>query len=166
MGVLLKLAQAEPEMAEVQVRLGQVSESKQDWKAAEAYYRKALDLSPGNVVAENNLAWVYAEHSGNIDVALKLAQDASRAQPENPSISDTLAWILVKKQDYDGAIRLLRTSVQKDPNNASYSYHLGVAYYRKGDKAKAEQALQTALKLEPSFTDAGDAKQILQALAK
>lgn len=163
---LTKLAQAEPNLAEVQVRLGQVSESTEDWESAKKYYSRALDLEPGNLVAENNLAWVASEHGGNIDLALKLASDASRARPDDPNISDTLAWILVKKKDYDGAIRLLRNSVQKDPKNASYNYHLGVAYYRNGEKREAEQALQVALKLEPNFGNAADAKQILEALNK
>lgn len=166
MDILTKLAQDDPNMAEVQVRLGQVSESREDWESAKRYYSKALDLEPGNLVAENNLAWVYSEHGGNIDMALKLASDASRARPDDPNISDTLAWILVKKKDYDGAIRLLRNSVQKDPKNASYNYHLGVAYYHNGQKREAEQALQAALNLEPNSGNAGDAKQILEALNK
>jgi tetratricopeptide (TPR) repeat protein len=164
MDILLKLAQADPTSAEVQVRLGQISESKEDWESAKTYYSKALELEPGNLVAENNLAWVASEHGGNVDLALKLASDASRARPDDPNISDTLAWILVKKKDYDGAIRLLRNSVEKDPKNASYNYHLGVAYYRNGQKREAEQSLQAALKLEPNFGNAGDAKQILQSL--
>ena len=84
----------------------------------------------------------------------------------DPNVSDTLAWILVKKKDYDGAIRLLRNSVQRDPQNASYNYHIGVAYYRNGQKHEAEQALQTALKLDPNSGSAHDAKQILEALNK
>jgi tetratricopeptide (TPR) repeat protein len=165
MDVLLKLAQAEPQMAEVKVRLGQMSENKKDWGSAKSYYSKALELDPGNPVAENNLAWVYSEHDGNIDMALKLASDASRAFPENPEISDTLAWILLKKNDYDGAIRLLRISVGKDPQNPSYNYHMGVAYYHKGEKREAEKSLQTALKLELNPEDAKEARRILEDLS-
>ena len=94
--LLSKAAEAQPQMAEIQTRMGQLSEIRQDWSAAEKYYSKALQLAPSDVVAKNNLAAVYAEHGGNIDLALKLAQEASEQQPDDPDISDTLAWVLVK----------------------------------------------------------------------
>jgi tetratricopeptide (TPR) repeat protein len=166
MALLSKLAQSHPKLPEPQIRLGQLSETKQDWKAAESYYSKAIELAPGDPVAKNNLAWVYAEHGGNIDLALKLAQDAKEIHPDDPNISDTLAWIMVKKENYATAIQLLRDCVQKDPKNASFNYHLGVAYYRAGRKPEAEQALEAALRLQPNFSDAGSAKQILEALRK
>jgi len=166
MGQLSKLALSQPNSAEALVRMGQIAELKQDWSGAENYYSKALQVAPANVTAKNNLAWVYAEHGGNLDMALKLAQEAKAAQPNDPNISDTLAWILVKKQIYGTAIQLLRDSVQKDPKNASFSYHLGVAYYGAGQKAEAERSLQSALKLQPDFANAADAKHILEAINK
>jgi len=164
MNLLLKVSQAQPQLTEVQVRMGQIAELKQDWTAAESYYSKALQLAPTNVVAKNNLAWVYAEHGGNIDLALKLAQEASEQEPDSPDVSDTLAWVLVKKQNYGTAIQLLKDCVQKEPKNASFNYHLGVAYYRAGRKPEAEQALRAALKLEPGSNNAGQAKELLATL--
>lgn len=166
MSQLSNLARSQPQSVEAQVRMGQIAELKQDWNAAESYYSKALQLAPTNVIAKNNLAWVYAEHGGNLDMALKLAQEAKAADPNDPNISDTLAWILVKKQIYGTAIQLLRNSVQEDPKNASYSYHLGVAYYGAGQKAEAERSLQSALKLQPDFANAADARHLLEAIDK
>ncbi len=166
MSQLSKLARSQPQSVEAQVRMGQIAELQGDWNAAENYYSKALQLAPTNVIAKNNLAWVYAEHGGNLDMALKLAQEAKAADPNDPNISDTLAWILVKKQIYGTAIQLLRDSVQEDPKNASYSYHLGVAYYGAGQKADAERSLESALKLQPDFANAADARHILEAINK
>ena len=118
------------------------------------------------MVAKNNLAAVYAEHGGNIDLALKLAQEASEQQPDNPDISDTLAWVLVKKQNYGTAIKLLSDCVQKDPKRVEFNYHLGVAYYRAGRKLEAQQALQTVVKLQPQSSHAVQAKQLLSELGK
>jgi tetratricopeptide (TPR) repeat protein len=164
MNLLLKASQAQPQLADVQVRMGQISELKQDWTAAESYYSKALQLAPTNVVAKNNLAWVYAEHGGSIDLALKLAQEASEQEPDSPDVSDTLAWVLVKKQNYGTAIKLLQDCVQKEPKNAGFNYHLGVAYYHAGRKPEAEQALRAALKLEPGSNNADQAKELLATL--
>ncbi len=163
---LSKLSQAEPQIAEVQIRMGQVAEMKQDWTSAQNYYLKALQIAPTNVVAKNNLAWVYAEHGGNIDLALKLAQEASKENPDSADVSDTLAWILVKKQNYGTAIQLLRDCVQKEPNSAEFNYHLGKAYLGAGREPEAKQALQAALKLEPDSSNARQAKELLATLNK
>jgi tetratricopeptide (TPR) repeat protein len=163
---LTKLTQTQPKLPDPYVFLGQICELKKDWSGAEANYNKALELAPNNLIAKNNLAWVYAEHGGNIDRALKLAQEAKEAQPDSPSISDTLAWIFVKKQSYDTAIRLLKDCVDKKPESALYRYHLGVAYYKAGQKSQAEQSLQAALRIQPNFSDAGDAKHLLEDLSK
>jgi tetratricopeptide (TPR) repeat protein len=163
---LTKLSQAQPTLPDPYVFLGQICELKKDWSGAEANYKKGLELAPNNLVAKNNLAWVYAEHGGNIDTALRLAQEAKEAQPDSPSISDTLAWIFVKKQSYDSAIRLLKDCVDKKPESALYRYHLGVAYYKAGQKSQAEQSLQAALRIQPNFSESNDAKHLLEDLSK
>lgn len=156
--------QIQPKSSLVYLRLGQVHEKRSDWKQAEATYEKALQLDPSNVVAKNNLAWDYAEHGGNIDVALRLAQEAREASPDNPGIADTLGWIYVKKDTLGNAIQLLQESVDKNPRNPTFNYHLGVAYYRAGRKSQAKQFLETAVKLEPNVTEAGDARKLLSSL--
>jgi tetratricopeptide (TPR) repeat protein len=161
---LRKLAQSHPDYSPAQVQMGQISELKDDWKSAETYYTKALTISPDDVVAKNNLAWLYAEHGGNIDVALKLAQDAKEAAPDNADISDTLGWIMLKKKNYGTAVQLLSDCVQRKPDQASCRFHLGIAYYYMGSKSEAERSLQAALKLEPDSPDAQEAKKILKEL--
>jgi tetratricopeptide (TPR) repeat protein len=165
MADLSTLAQARPDLAEVPIRMGQLAELKEDWSAANIYYSRALKLEPDSALAKNNLAWVYAEHGGNIDVALRLAQEAKESVPDDLDYSDTLAWILVKTHTYDTAIRLLRECVQKDPGNAWYSYHLGVAYYSAGEKSQAQQLLHMTLELQPAFPEAEKVKKILATLS-
>jgi tetratricopeptide (TPR) repeat protein len=164
MAELSAVAQARPDLAEVPIRMGQLAELKEDWSAAKIYYSRALKLAPDSAIAKNNLAWVYAEHGGDIDVALRLAQEAEESVPGNLDYSDTLAWILVKHHSYDTAIRLLQECVQKDPDNGWYSYHLGVAYYSAGEKTQAEQFLHMTLKLQPGFPEAGKVKKLLATL--
>ena len=80
----------------------------------------------------NNLAYLMAETGGNLDEALRLAQDASRRQPSNVGLSDTVGWIYLKKNLTDSAIQILSNVVQKDPRHPVYGYHLGSALYQKG----------------------------------
>ena len=97
-----------------------------------SHMKKRWSADPDNVVAKNNLAWVYAEHGGNIDVALKLAEEAKEKAPDDPTITDTLGWIYVKKGSYEAAIANLRNSVAKNPHDPNGLYHLGTAYYKLG----------------------------------
>jgi tetratricopeptide (TPR) repeat protein len=161
LSTVTKLVQEEPRFALGYLSLGQIQEMRGDWGQAESSYQKTLELERENVIAKNNLAWLYAEHGGNIDVALRLAQEAKEAKPDDPAISDTLGWIYVKKDTLGNAIRLLQESVDQDPKNAAFNYHLGVAYFRAGRKAEAKQSLETTLRLAPNFPQAGEARKML-----
>jgi len=141
-------------------RLGQMAERKGDFTKARTYYESSLNANPDNVVAKNNLAWLYAEHGGNVDMALKLAEEAKEKAPNDPGIADTLGWIYVKKGSYEAAVENLKDSAAKDPTNASYLYHLGTAYYKLGRNDEARKELEAALKM-PNFGDAADARKIL-----
>jgi tetratricopeptide (TPR) repeat protein len=117
------------------------------------------------VMAENNLAWNYAEHGGNIDVALSLAQHAREQAPDDPRIADTLGWIYYKKNTYLNAIALLKESVGKMPNNPVIRYHLGMAYFKNDEKETARKELEQALKLNPNFPGADEARQIVKQIS-
>ena len=144
-------------------RLGQIYEAAGDFGNARVSYEKAVAADPDNVVAKNNLAWVYAEHGGNLDVALKLAEEAKEKSPDDPMVTDTLGWIYVKKGSYGAAVENLRNSVAKNPHDPNSLYHLGTAYYNLGRTADAKRELEAALKM-PNFSQAADAKRMLAEL--
>src|SRR5205085_6250825 len=100
---------------------------------AQRVYEGILATRPREAWPANNLAWLYAEHGGNLDVALRLAQTAKELLPNAPQISDTLGWIYYKKHLADTAIPALQASVKQDPRNPVYRYHLGLAYLKSGD---------------------------------
>lgn len=131
---------------------------------AQKRYEKVLQIDPRAPVAANNLAWMYAEGKGNIDVALQLAQTAKASLPDAAEVNDTLGWIYCKKDMAGLAIRPLQQAVEKDGRNPAYHYHLGVAYAKAGDKSRAKTSLETALKLSPSFDGADEARKTLDSL--
>jgi putative PEP-CTERM system TPR-repeat lipoprotein len=128
---------------------------------AQRQYEQILATSPREVVAANNLAWLYAERGGNLDVALGLAQTAAQQDPDDPAINDTLGWVFYKKGLTSHAVAALRRSVEKAPANPLYRYHLGLAFAKNGDQASAKQALQKALTLNPNFEYSSDARKVL-----
>jgi len=159
-----KLADLAPRSALAYTRIGQVEDILQRWDPAQRAYKKVLELDSNNVLAQNNLAWDYAEHGGDIDVALRLAQDAKQAQPDNPAISDTLGWIYLKKQILGNAIELLKQSVNKNPKNPEYNYHLGMAYFQAGRTQDARNSLDATLRLQPNFPQAQEVRKMLASL--
>ncbi len=129
---------------------------------AQKRYERVIQLDRQAPVAANNLAWLYAERGGNLDIALQLAQTARRNLPNAHAVADTLGWVYYKKQLYDQAIRELTEAVAKDPENPEYQYHLGAAYAAKGDIPKARAALQKAV--ARPFAALADAQKALAGL--
>ena len=127
-------------------------------------YEKALKINPNFPPAANNLAYLYAERGGNIDVALNLAQKAKEQVPDDPNISDTLGWIYYKKNVPSRAIAYLKEAAEKVPNQPMIRYHLGMAYYKNGNRDLAKKELNEALKIDPKFPGADEARATLNAL--
>lgn len=152
-----------PKSGPLYMRLGILYDRLGNWDKAEEAYQKVLQLQPEDAAAKNNLAWDYSEHGGNIEVALRLAQEASRSKPDDPEISDTLGWVYIRMNTPETAVSVLKGSVDKKPNNPEYSYHLGIAYLRSGRIAEARHYLQAALN-EPNFPQADDARKMLGSI--
>jgi tetratricopeptide (TPR) repeat protein len=157
------LAARQPKSITAPTMVALILEAQKKPDEAQKAYEKIVAMDPDAAVASNNLAWLYVEGGGNLDVAMQLAVSASHQLPKVPEVSDTLGWIYVKKGLADLAIPPLLASVAGDPKNASYRYHLGLAYAKKGDKRKAKDAFDEALKLQPGLKEAADARAALSA---
>ena len=119
------------------------------WNEARQMYEAALKLDPNNGIAMNNLAFLMAEHNGDLDDALTKGTKAKQLLPNTPEVADTLGWIYLKKNLSDNAIEIFKDLVQKAPNQSTFRYHLGMALSQKGDRPKAIKELNDALKYNP-----------------
>jgi tetratricopeptide (TPR) repeat protein len=128
---------------------------------ARARYERVLTIDSRAPVAANNLAWLYAENGGNLDMAVDLALTARARLPESAAVTDTLGWVYFKKNRPEQAIPALRESTAKEPNNALYRFHLGLAYAKAGEKDKARAELEQALKINADFPGADEARRTL-----
>jgi tetratricopeptide (TPR) repeat protein len=124
-------------------------------------YETTFRLQAENPIALNNLAYLIAEKNGDLDTALTYAQRARQKWPHAYEISDTVAWIYLKKNLNDNAIEILADLVGKRPNMPTFRYHLGVAWWQKGDRARAKKELETALDNHPTSEEKGKIKEIL-----
>lgn len=128
---------------------------------AKQFYKQAINLKSDDPLVNNNLAYLMAETGDNLDEALRLAQTAHQAMPEESAISDTVGWIYLKKNMVDSALQIFSNNIRTAPKHPVYRYHLGMALFQKGQKAKAKTELQAALTASPSSQDASKIRELL-----
>jgi len=144
--------------------LGMLLDAQNKRDEAKKHYEQAIAIDERAAVASNNLAWLYLESGGNLDLALQLAQSARNVLPDSPEVADTLGWVYFKKGLTEQAISTLKDSVTKQPERADFNYHLGLALAKSGDARSARQTLEKALRLDPKSSEAQEARTVLTQL--
>ena len=159
-----RLLAKDPRAASAHMMLGMIAEQRQEVEKAQGHYRKTLEITPKFAPAGNNLAWLMAEHGGNLDEALEHAENARAQQGENAHIADTLGWIYYKKNVPLKAVALLEEAANSLRDNPVVQFHLGMALLKKGDAVNGKKTLNLALKMNPNFPGAEEAKAALEGL--
>ncbi len=131
---------------------------------ARTIYQGIAKTHPENAPALNNVAYFLADTDGDLDEALRLAKNALAKSPGQPSFSDTIGYIYLKKGMLDSAIQSFSTLARRYPNSPSFRYHLGLALFQKGDKTVAKKELQAALANHPSPQETVRIRELLNGL--
>jgi tetratricopeptide (TPR) repeat protein len=106
--------------------------------AADRAFERAVSLDPKNYQIMNNYAYYLALRNENLDKAVLLIEKAARALPQDASIADTYALILLK----GGRYALARTWIEKalennEAGNNVYLEHYGDILFLSGEQDKA-----------------------------
>ena len=109
----LKAEAIDDTLAAPQIALGWIAISyDRDWADAEAHFRRAIELAPGNAAGHQGLAWPL-QITGRYEEAMQAAQVGYRLDPLSAWTQSTIGEIAYKMRDYDLAMaqadRLLET---------------------------------------------------------
>jgi len=153
----------QPQSLAVLIELALTLDQAKDWGRAKTVYEAALKINPNEPFSLNNLAYLEAEHGGDLNQAQTLAQRAKQFWPDRPEVSDTLGWIYLKRHLSTNAVDIFRELVRTNPQSSTFHYHLCEAYDQQGDKAAASRECSSALRENPS---SDEAKEIRDKLAR
>ncbi len=166
LATLDKAAKTAPRSIEPLMALGLLQGQAQRFEEARQTYQAALKLDPDNVEALNNLAFLTAETGGNLEEALKMATEASKKLPNEPSVADTMGYVYLKMKK--GSVRAadVPQSGAKVSLQPTFRYHNGLALLETGDKGGAKTELEAALADKPPAPVAAKIKEPWGSLGK
>ena len=121
--------------------------------AAIRAYENTVRLNPRAVVAKVALAELHLA-SGRSQASLGFAQEALKAEPENPDARLALAKGYIARGDAARASTELDRLAAKYPNSAAILVQIGIVKARQNNAAAARRSFEQALKLDPEDADA------------
>jgi len=153
-----------PNDATALMTLALAYERMKDFPKARDTYEKLLSIEPDFVSALNNLAYLYTEQLNDLNKAYDLARKARDLKANDPSVGDTLGWVLYKRGEYQQALTTLQESAEKAADNPEIQFHLGMTAYTIGQTDIARAALQKAASAAKDFPGKEESKRRLVLL--
>ena len=130
--------------------------------AAIEQYQLVLKQTPDFMPALNNLAWLYQQEKD--PRALEYAEKAYRVTASDPTVLDTLGWVLVEQGNTTRGLPLLEKATSLMPESAEFRYHLAVGLNKSGNKAGARKELEQLLNTGKNFSDIDEARALLKQI--
>ena len=121
-----------------------------------------LTEQPDNVLALNNLAFLYSQQ--NDPRALELAKKAYEKAPESAAILDTYGYILIKQGQPKEGLPILEKAASLAPKANDIQFHLAEAYVANDNTQKAIEILEPIVKAEQNFSEKKAAVSLLDKL--
>jgi tetratricopeptide (TPR) repeat protein len=140
------------ERATIYERLDQLALMEKD-------FRHVLNKDTNNIAALNGLGYLLTIRTTRYGEAYTLIRQALELSPEDPSIIDSMGWVLFKLGRIEEAITHLQKAYEQFPD-PEVAAHLGEALWANGKKTEAKGILRENLKNNP------DAEEVLDTLRR
>lgn len=124
-------------------------ERSKNWPAAEADFKKSLELFPDRPDVLNYLGYSWVDQGVNLDEGMKMIRRAVEQKPDDGYIVDSLGWAYYRIGNYDEAVKHLERAVEIRPEDPTINDHLGDAYWKVGRQLEAQFQWSHAAALKP-----------------
>jgi len=137
-----KALELDPQLADAHLAMGVIqSHYDWDWDSADASYRKALDLEPGNAMALRRVAG-QAKKLGLWSETIDLGNKAIERDPLRPALYSNRGYALLAVNRDKEAEAAFRKVLELDPDGDFWHLSLGLALLLQGKTEAALQAMQ------------------------
>jgi Flp pilus assembly protein TadD len=157
-----------PKCAECYIGIGASNAAKKDYAAAEAAYKRAIELDPNMVDAYNGLATVYNDQKKFTEAQAMSAEGMKRATAGGGSGSadalynaGVIAW---NANDFPKAQEQFAAAVAANPNHAESHFMLGRVYLNLGKLPEAAKEFEAYTKIAPNGPNAKEAASNFEML--
>jgi tetratricopeptide (TPR) repeat protein len=142
-------------------QIGAACERARQYKRAEGYLQKCIDMKPDDAEALNYLGFMWADQGEHLSQARAYIEKACKMEPTNSAYLDSLGWVLFKLNKPQDALPWLVKAVQLSTEpDATILDHLGDVYLSLHQLGKAIESWKKSLDVEPNE----DIKRKLQQL--
>ncbi|TAL61179.1 MAG: tetratricopeptide repeat protein [Bacteroidetes bacterium] len=118
------------------------------FKKAVMYYKKAIEILPGNTEALYN-AGVSYYGMGDKDKALNVYEQALKAAPNYVYAANNAGVIYFERKEYENAKKYFLQAIKYDPNNSDALGNLGAINHNQGNMKEAVEYYKRSLSINP-----------------
>lgn len=111
----------------------------------QAYFRKAIDANPDDLIAINDYALFLADNEQAAE-ALPLVEDLLKKSENAGFALDTAGYVFLRSGDYPRADKLLSEALDKTDGHPDVLFHLALLQKRTGQAEKGQMYLQRTLR--------------------
>lgn len=137
-----------PEDSDLVYDLAMIHEKLGDLTEMERLLRELITKRPDDPHAYNALGYALADRNLRLDEAIELINKALQLSPNDPFITDSLAWAYFRSGNNAEAARLLQHAY-KDRPDAEIAAHLGEVLWQMDQRTSAQETFRQGLKLNP-----------------
>jgi Tfp pilus assembly protein PilF len=158
-----------PKCPECYIGIGASSAAKKDYPAAEAAYKKAIELEPNTIDAYNGLATIYNDQK-KFPEAQAMSAEAMKRSTAAGGVSGgadqmynagVISW---NANDFAKANEQFSAAVAANPNHAESHFMLGQVNLNLGKLPEAAKEFEAYLKIAPNGPNAKDAASKVEML--
>lgn len=137
-----------PKSYKANLELGTAYAKNGDYKNAEPYLKRALELNPKDHATHNNLGNVY-KLTGQLGKAEEEYKKAIQLNPEHANSYGNLANIYFRMEKYEEAVANYKKAIELNQYMPEFYMNLGLLYHKRGMMQEARDSFDKVLQIDP-----------------